>query len=68
VAPVVLGIVLGNMVEENFRRALIMGGYPIFFKDKLAFIMLLLAVFSFLYPLLKQWKQHIAQTKQRDIA
>jgi len=60
VAPVVLGIVLGKMVEENYRRALIMGGYTIFLKDKLALIMLLLAFFSFIYPLIKQRLQHKA--------
>lgn len=55
VAPVVLGIVLGNMVEENFRRAVIMDGYGAFFRDKMAFIVLLLAFLSFAYPLVKQW-------------
>ncbi len=57
VAPVVLGIVLGDMVEENFRRAVIMDGYGAFFRDKLAFIVLLLASLSFIYPLLKQWRE-----------
>jgi putative tricarboxylic transport membrane protein len=61
VAPVVLGIVLGNMVEENFRRAVIMDGYGAFFKDKLAFIVLLLAFLSFIYPLVKQWREHRAK-------
>jgi putative tricarboxylic transport membrane protein len=63
VAPVVLGIVLGNMVEENFRRAVIMDGYGAFFRDKLAFIVLLLALLSFVYPLFKQWREHKAKTK-----
>jgi len=57
VAPVVLGIVLGDMVEENFRRAVIMDGYGAFFRDKLAFTVLLLAFMSFVYPLVKQWKR-----------
>jgi len=57
VAPVVLGIVLGDMVEENFRRAVIMDGYGAFFRDKLAFIVLLLALLSFIYPLFKQWRE-----------
>ncbi|MCP4746967.1 MAG: C4-dicarboxylate ABC transporter permease [Desulfobacteraceae bacterium] len=56
VAPVVLGIVLGNMVEENFRRAVIMDGYGIFFRDKLAFTVLLIALLSFIYPFFKQWR------------
>ena len=57
VAPVVLGIVLGTMVEDNYRRAVMMGGYTIFLKDKLALIMLILAFLSFIYPLLKQWRE-----------
>ena len=63
VAPVVLGIVLGDMVEENFRRAVIMDGYTAFIKDKLAFTVLLLALLSFTYPLIKQWREHKAKTK-----
>lgn len=63
VAPVVLGIVLGNMVEENFRRAVIMDGYGAFFKDKLAFVVLLLAFLSFIYPLVKQWREHQARKR-----
>ncbi|MBW2220457.1 MAG: tripartite tricarboxylate transporter permease, partial [Deltaproteobacteria bacterium] len=58
VAPVVLGIVLGTMIEDNYRRAVMMGGYTIFFKDKLAFIMLTLACLSFVYPLYKQWREY----------
>jgi putative tricarboxylic transport membrane protein len=57
VAPVVLGIVLGNMVEENFRRAVIMDGYGAFFRDKLSLVVLTLAFLSFIYPLVKQWRE-----------
>lgn len=61
VAPVVIGIGLGNMAEENFRRAVIIVGYGVFFKDKLAFIVLLLAFLSFIYLLVKQWREHRAR-------
>ena len=65
VAPIVLGIVLGKMVEENFRRAVMMDGYSIFFTDKLAFIVLLISFLSFVWPLYKSWKHHRAnQTKE----
>jgi putative tricarboxylic transport membrane protein len=57
VAPVVLGIVLGKMIEQNFRRAIMMDGYMVFVRDKLAFVVLLLAILSFIYPLFKQWLQ-----------
>ncbi len=65
VAPIVLGIVLGKMVEENFRRAVMMDGYSVFFTDKLAFIVLLISFLSFVWPLYKSWKHHRAnQTKE----
>ena len=58
VAPIVLGIVLGKMVEENFRRAVMMDGYGAFYRDKLAFIVLLVALISFVWPLYKAWHHH----------
>ena len=56
VPPVVLGIVLCKMVEENFRRAVMMDGYSIFFTDKLSLFMITLALLSFLIPVYKQFK------------
>jgi putative tricarboxylic transport membrane protein len=57
-APIVLGIVLGKMVEYNFRRGVIMGGYTVFFTDTLAFVVLSLAMLSLFYPLLRAgWKR-----------
>jgi putative tricarboxylic transport membrane protein len=53
VAPVVLGIVLGKLAEENFRRAVIMGGYPIFFTRPASLILLSIALVSFAYPLVR---------------
>ncbi len=58
VAPIVLGIVLGKMVEENFRRAVMMDGYSVFYTDKLAFVVLLISFLSFVWPLYKGWKHH----------
>ena len=52
---------LGKMVEENFRRAVMMDGYSIFFTDKLAFVVLLITLFSFVWPLYKSWKHHKAK-------
>ncbi|MBM4323020.1 MAG: C4-dicarboxylate ABC transporter permease [Deltaproteobacteria bacterium] len=52
-APVVLGIVLGKLIEYSFRRGVIMGGYAVFFTDRLAFIVLLLAMLSLSYPLIR---------------
>ena len=63
-APVVLGIVLGKLIEYNFRRGLIMGGYSVFFTDKLAFFVLLLAMFSLFYPLIKAGVNRYAKSRK----
>ncbi|MFO7896957.1 MAG: tripartite tricarboxylate transporter permease [Candidatus Cloacimonadales bacterium] len=53
VAPIILGIVLGNIAETNFRRAVEMGGYNIFFARPTSLILLLLALISFGWPILQ---------------
>ena len=53
VAPIVLGIVLGNIAETNFRLAVMMGDYSIFFKRPVSLSLLLLALISFSVPLIK---------------
>ena len=58
VAPVVLGIVLGKMIEENFRRAVMMDGWTIFFTRKLSLIVLTLGLLSFVWPLYQNYKRH----------
>jgi len=63
-APVILGLILGFLAETNFRRALLMGGWKIFFTHPVSLIMLILAVISFFYPLLKGDK--IKQAKLED--
>jgi putative tricarboxylic transport membrane protein len=57
VAPVVLGIVLGRMVEENFRRAIMMDGWTIFFTRKLSLIVLVLGLLSFVWPLYQNYQR-----------
>ncbi len=47
VAPVVLGIVLGSLLEENFRRAVMMEGPTVFFTQPLAATMLTISVLLF---------------------
>jgi putative tricarboxylic transport membrane protein len=56
VAPVVLGVVLGKMIEENFRRAVIMDGYSAFITNPLSLILLTLAIASFVVPFFKKAK------------
>ena len=54
-APVIMGIVLGPMLETHFRRALIIsnGSYATFFTHPVSAIFLCAAILSILYPLIK---------------
>lgn len=53
--PMVLGLVLGEMAEQNFRRALIIsdGSYDIFYSSWIARILLAMSIFSVTYPYIK---------------
>lgn len=58
-APVVLGLILGFMVEANLRRTLLMGDYTLLFTRPLSAVMLLIALVSFIYPFIKRKKKTI---------
>lgn len=51
-APVILGLILGFLAETNFRRALLMGDWDIFFTRPVSLIMLTLAFLSLFWPLI----------------
>jgi len=55
-APVVLGVVLGPMIEQEFRRALVMsvGDPSVFFTRPICLTILLFAVLSLLGPVIAQ--------------
>ena len=53
VAPIVLGIVLGSLLEENFRRAVMMGGPTVFLTEPLAATMLTISLLLFAWPIYK---------------
>src|SRR5215813_9611863 len=63
VAPMVLSLVLGGIMEQSFRQAMtISGGHPkIFVGSPICITLVSLAVFSvalpFLLPLLKRWRE-----------
>jgi putative tricarboxylic transport membrane protein len=53
-APMVLAMILGNMAETNFRQALLSSGsWKIFFTDPLSLSILLLAIGSLVWSLVK---------------
>ena len=60
-APLLLGFVLGPMVEENFRRALTItqGNFSIFLDRPISMIFLSLTVCILSWPLLKRLYQRI---------
>ena len=64
VAPLVLGVILGGMLEENFRRAvkLAQGNYLVFFTKPIALTFILLAVFSVILSLIQ--KGRASKTRQ----
>lgn len=51
-APIILALVLGEMMETNFRRALITnhGEWSIFYNSPLTVILILIAVLAFILP------------------
>ena len=57
VLPLVLGLVLGYMVESNFRRSLVISGgeLSIFFSDKVSLTLLALSVLLAAYTLWKEF-------------
>ncbi len=50
-APVILGLVLGAIAETNFRRAIMMDGWTVFFSRPLTAVLLALALLSLLIPI-----------------
>jgi len=54
-APVIMGIILGPLIETHFRRALIIsnGDYSTFFHHPLSAIFLGAAIVSILYPVIR---------------
>ena len=54
-APVIMGIILGPLLETHFRRALIIsqGSYATFFSHPISAVFLSAAAVSLLYPLIR---------------
>lgn len=62
IAPIVLGLILGDMLEQNFRRAIRLsrGDYTVFLRSPIALTFIILALVSVAYAL---WSSHRAQQK-----
>lgn len=59
IAPLVLGLILGRMTEENLRRALILSGgsWMVFLQKPIALTLLILAVLSVVVTLWQRRRQ-----------
>lgn len=55
-APIVLGLILGKLLEVNFRRAVKLAGgsYLVFFTKPIAVAFIIMAVFAVALPLLRR--------------
>lgn len=52
-APVILGLILGRMIEENLRLSLEKGSVWVFFTRPISLGLLLLTILSFLWPMIR---------------
>ncbi|MEW6622426.1 MAG: tripartite tricarboxylate transporter permease [Bacillota bacterium] len=68
-APAILGMVLGFMIEANLRRSLLLsqGDFSIFFTRPLSLLLIVLALVSFIYPIYKGWKKEMETKKVEEI-
>jgi putative tricarboxylic transport membrane protein len=65
--PAVLGVVLGGLVESNYRRSLVLSGgeISIFLEDPIAIVFLVLAVLIVTGSLLNEWRVATKARKER---
>lgn len=70
-APAVLAMVLGYMVESNFRRSLLLskGSYLIFISRPLSLCLIVLAIISFVLPMYKELRgrKNAGKSKSGDL-
>ncbi|WP_134680453.1 tripartite tricarboxylate transporter permease [Paracoccus ravus] len=64
VAPVILAMVLGYLIESNYRTALVasQGDYSVFVTDPISLLFLILSLISVLVPLRRAWRARRARS------
>ena len=69
-APIVLGIILGNMIDENFRRSLIVsdGSLSIFVTRPISLLFLAIIVFIIIRMIIKKKPAAQAEPKAETVA
>ncbi|MDI9369859.1 MAG: C4-dicarboxylate ABC transporter permease [Synergistaceae bacterium] len=58
VSPIVLGMILGTMIEKNLRTTIMMGGLSLFLKRPLSLALLLLAFASVVVPFIRESRKN----------
>ncbi len=68
-APLVIGMILGKLMESNLRRSLILSdGTPaIFFNRPISAVILVLALLSLLYPIIAKLIKKIKEDKSAKV-
>lgn len=63
-APIILALVLGDMLETNFRRAMVISGgeLDIFFSSPITVTLLAIAALSFFLPILRFAKHRLSNS------
>jgi putative tricarboxylic transport membrane protein len=66
IPPVILGLILGNLVEKNLERSLQLsdGSFMIFLERPIALVLLVIAALSVCLPLVKYWRSLLLQSRE----
>jgi putative tricarboxylic transport membrane protein len=69
-ACLVLGLVLGDLIEANFHRSVLIGGgsYTIFFTRPFSLTIFLLTVAMLVWPVVKRWKFSADEVRRKKEA
>ena len=69
VLPAVLGVVLGELIEANYRRSLLLSGgdYAIFLEDRIAIAFFVLAIVITAGSLVSEWRR-AKRTRKENVA
>lgn len=67
IVPLILGLVLGYSIENNFRKALVFsdGSFSIFVTSPVSLLFLTLAVFMLLAPTIRSWRNKNKASKAK---
>jgi putative tricarboxylic transport membrane protein len=64
-APIVLALVLGGMIESNLRRSLLIseGSWMIFLTNPISLVLIIISVLTFFIPIINSFKESKGKTQ-----